>query len=79
MGARSGLKTGLGVSTALAVLLVATMLMRASQNMALTTFPLVAGELLHLNASAVGGIAAAGSGVSVLAMVLLASLCVNLA
>ena len=73
MGARSGLKTGLGVSTALAVLLVATMLMRASQNMALTTFPLVAGELLHLNASAVGGIAAAGSGVSVLAMVLLAS------
>ncbi len=73
MGTRNRLKTGLGVSAALAALLAVTMLMRASQNMAQTTFPLVAGDLLHLNATAVGAIAAAGSGISVLAMVLVAS------
>lgn len=61
------------MSAALAVLLVVTMLMRASQNMAQTTFPLVAGDLLHLNATAVGAIAAGGSGLSVLSMVVLAS------
>lgn len=66
-------RTGLGISAALAVLLAVTMLMRASQNMAQTTFPLVAGDLLHLNATAVGAVAAAGGGVSVLAMLVLAS------
>jgi len=73
MGSHTRLKAGLGISAALAVLLVVTMLMRASQNMAQTTFPLVAGDLLHLNATAVGAIAAGGGGASVLAMVVLAS------
>jgi len=73
MSSRTQLRAGLGVSAALAVLLVVTMLMRASQNMAQTTFPLVAGDLLHLNATAVGAIAAGGSGLSVLSMVVLAS------
>ena len=73
VGSRKKVGAGLGVSAALVVLLAVTMLMRASQNMAQTTFSLVAGDLLHLNATAVGTIAAAGSGVSVLAMVVLAS------
>ncbi|MHB1527509.1 MAG: MFS transporter [Candidatus Dormibacteria bacterium] len=73
MGTPNQRKAGLGVSAALAALLGVTMLMRASQNMAQTTFPLVAGDLLRLSATAVGAMAAAGSGISVLAMVLLAS------
>ena len=57
----------------LGLLLVVTMLMRASLNMAQTTFPLVAGDLLHLDASVVGFMAAGTSVVSLLAMVFVAS------
>jgi DHA1 family multidrug resistance protein-like MFS transporter len=57
----------------LGVLLGVTMLMRASQNMAQTSFPLVAGELLHLHASVVGLVAGAMGAASVLTMVGLAS------
>lgn len=54
-------------------LLATTMLMRASQNMAQTTFPLLGGDLLHLPASEVGAIAAASGGAAVVTMVALAS------
>lgn len=57
---------------AFGVLLVVTMLMRSSQNMAQTTFPLVASELLSLHATSVGVLAAASSAVGILTMVLLA-------
>ena len=55
------------------VLFVVAMLMRASQNMAQTTFPLVARDLFHLHPSAVGLIAAGVSAVGGAAIVLLAS------
>lgn len=55
------------------VLLVVTILMRASQNMAMTTFPLVAVDLLHMDTAAVGVIAAVAGGVAVLTMLTVVS------
>lgn len=55
------------------MLLVVTILMRASQNMAQTTFPLVAADLLHISATGVGIVAAVSGGVGVVTMVWLAA------
>lgn len=63
----------LGIGSTLAILLLVTILMRSSQNMSQTTFPLVAGDLIHLRPTAVGIVAAAGSAIAVIVMVLLAA------
>ncbi len=52
------------------LLLAVAMLLRGSQNMAQTTFPLLAGVVLHLPAATVGILAAAGSLVAIAAMTL---------
>ncbi len=54
---------------AFAVLLVVTMLMRSSQNMAQTTFSLLGSDLLGLHATVIGVLAAVTSVVAILTMV----------
>ncbi|MGC8626989.1 MAG: MFS transporter [Acidimicrobiales bacterium] len=55
----------------LGAVLATTMLMRASQNMALTTYPLVGGDLLHLHGSVIGALGAGTGAVTVVTMVAL--------
>lgn len=57
----------------LALLLLVTALMRASQNAAQTTFPLIGHDLLGLGAPVVGDVAAASSGAAVVVMVVIAA------
>lgn len=60
-----------GLLIPLGAVLATTMLMRASQNMALTTYPLVGGDLLHLHGSVIGALGAGTGAVTVVTMVLL--------
>ena len=57
----------------LALLLLVTGLVRASQNAAQTTFPLLGHDLLKLGAPAVGDVAAASSASAVVAMLVIAA------
>ncbi len=62
-----------GLTASIAVLLGVAVLMRASQNMAQTTFPLVGGDLLHMSTTGVGILAAGSAAVAVVSMVMFAS------